>query len=264
MSFSLWDFFTHPLLRGPTLGTLFLCIASSLLGVILFFQKKPLLSETLSHATWPGILLAAWLQALFFSSDESSFFFLFGCGGLFAWLGLKSIGWMEKRGKVPADAALTFVLASFFGVGTVVASGLQHTFPKIYQEMQTLLFGQAAVMQDTHIFLYGGLALGAALFLFFSFRQVQLYLFDPQFAVSSGFKIPFLEKILILFLLASLILGIRGVGVLLISGMSIAPAIAARQFTDRLHVLFLLAACFGALSGLVGNWLSVFGTIALS
>ncbi|MBI3900698.1 MAG: metal ABC transporter permease, partial [Chlamydiia bacterium] len=265
MNFSIWDFFSHPLLRGPTFGTLFLCIASSLLGVVLFFQRRSLLSETLSHASWPGILLAVWFQSLIPSEGESSFSLFFSLGGgLFAWLGLQAVTQMEIRGKVPADTALTFVLASFFGIGTVITSVFQQISPRVYQEVQTLLFGQAAIMQDSHVLLYGVLALSSALFLFFSFRQVQLLLFDPQFALSSGFKVLFLEKLLIVFILASLILGIRGVGVLLISGMSIAPAIAARQFTDRLQTLFLLAALFGALSGLIGNWLSVFGTIALS
>jgi manganese/zinc/iron transport system permease protein len=46
--------------------------------------------------------------------------------------------------------------------------------------------------------------------------------------------------------------------------MVIAPAVAARQWTDRLQKMFYLAACFGALSGLLGNILSVQGSIFLS
>jgi manganese/zinc/iron transport system permease protein len=41
------------------------------------------------------------------------------------------------------------------------------------------------------------------------------------------------------------------------AGMLIAPAVAARQFTDRLWAVFLLAALVGALSGFLGNYLSV-------
>jgi manganese/zinc/iron transport system permease protein len=48
------------------------------------------------------------------------------------------------------------------------------------------------------------------------------------------------------------------------SGMVIAPAIAARQFTNNLHKMLILGAIFGALSGVLGNILSVVGTIALS
>jgi manganese/zinc/iron transport system permease protein len=39
--------------------------------------------------------------------------------------------------------------------------------------------------------------------------------------------------------------------------MVIAPAVAARGFTDRLQFVFFLAAFFGAASGLIGNYLSV-------
>ncbi|MBU6446994.1 MAG: metal ABC transporter permease, partial [Verrucomicrobia bacterium] len=58
-----------------------------------------------------------------------------------------------------------------------------------------------------------------------------------------------------------LIIGIRSVGVVLMSGMAIAPAVAARQFSDRLQTIFLLAALFGALSAFLGNigsvWLNL-------
>lgn len=41
------------------------------------------------------------------------------------------------------------------------------------------------------------------------------------------------------------------------SGMVIAPAVAARSFSNRLKSVFYLAGLFGALSGLLGNYFSV-------
>lgn len=265
MMLSFWNFFTDPVLRGPTWGTLLMCIASSLMGVVLLLKRRCLLGEALSHAAYPGIIFGVSLFAVLFPGEsEGAFFAVLGGAFSTSLLGLKAIEWMERRGKVPSDAALCFTLAIFFGAGTVAASALQMSLPALHQQVQTLLFGQAATMNDFHIVLYALLTLAIALLLSFGFRPLQAFLFDRDFAMSSGIRTAFLERGIFWLLLLSLILGIRSVGVVLMSGMAIAPAIAARQFTDRLQVVFCLAALFGAFSGLAGNILSVLGTLALS
>lgn len=255
-------FFTDPVLRAPTWGCLLMCLASSLMGVLIFLRKRSLLSESLSHATYPGACIGVTLFALFFPQyEEWTFIAVLGGAFVSSLLGLKAIHWLEQKGKVRSDAALCFVLAVFFGLGIVIASAMQSQLPTWHKQIQMLLFGQAATMSDMHIWIYGGLAFLVALFLFLTFRPLQASLFDRDFSTSAGMPVAVLERILFWLLLLSLIVGIRSVGVVLMSGMVIAPAVAARQFTDRLQVVFLLAGCFGALSGLLGNYLSVLGNL---
>jgi manganese/zinc/iron transport system permease protein len=265
MTYSLFDFFIDPVLRGPTWGCILMCIASSLMGVLVFLKKKSLLSESLSHATYPGavigVSLFAWLLPQF---EEWTFVAVLTGAFISSWLGLRAITWLEQKGKVRSDAALCFVLAVFFGVGIVAASAMQAKIPSWYKQIQMLLFGQAATMSDIHIAIYGALALTVVFFLCLSFRSLQASLFDRDFAVSAGLRIPLLERIFFWLLLLSLIVGIRSVGIILMSGMVIAPAVAARQFSNRLQIVFCLAAFFGALSGLLGNYFSVWGSIAFS
>ncbi len=56
--------------------------------------------------------------------------------------------------------------------------------------------------------------------------------------------------------MVAIVIGLQTVGVVLMSAMIVAPAAAARQWTDRLGRLVLLAGAFGALAGLVGAVLS--------
>lgn len=252
------SFFTDPVLRAPTCGCILMCLASSLMGVLIFLRKRSLLSEALSHATYPGACLGVMLFGLFFPSyDEWTFVGVLGGAFVSSFLGLKAIHWLEERGKVQPDAALTFVLAVFFGLGILIASAMQTGMPTWHKQTQMLLFGQAATMTDVHIWIYGGLATAVALFLFFAFYPLKASLFDRDFSVSAGIPVRILERILFWLLLLSLIVGIRSVGVVLMSGMVVAPAVAARQFTNRLQGVFVLAGCFGALSGFLGNVLSV-------
>lgn len=252
------SFFTDPVLRGPTWGCLLMCLASSLMGVLVFLRKRSLVSEALSHATYPGACVGVALFALLFPQHEEwAFLAVLGGAFLSSLLGLKAIEWLERKGNVRTDAALCFVLAVFFGFGIVIASVLQAELPVWFKQVQMLLFGQAATMGDLHIWVYGSLVLFVSLFLVLAFRPLQSSLFDRDFAISVGIPVAYLEKIIFWLLLLSLIVGIRSVGVVLMSGMVIAPAVAARQYTDRLRLLFVLAGLFGALSGLLGNMISV-------
>ena len=75
-------FFTDPVLRAPTWGCILMCLASSLMGVLIFLRKRSLLSESLSHATYPGACIGVTLFALLFPEHEE-WTFLAVLGGAF-------------------------------------------------------------------------------------------------------------------------------------------------------------------------------------
>ena len=54
----------------------------------------------------------------------------------------------------------------------------------------------------------------------------------------------------------AIIIGLQTVGVVLMSAMLIAPAVAARQWSNKLWLMVVLGAGFGALSGVVGTFFS--------
>ena len=57
---SIFQSFTDPVLQAPTIGSMLMCLASALIGVIVFLRKKALLGEALSHAAYPGVVISAW------------------------------------------------------------------------------------------------------------------------------------------------------------------------------------------------------------
>ncbi len=252
------EFFTDPILRAPTWGCILMCVASSMMGVLIFLKKRSLVAEALSHAAYPGACLAVALFALLFSKYEEWSFIAVLIGALFSsLLGLKAINWLEEKGKVRLDAALCFILALFFGIGVVIVSIMQSAIPVWYRQVQMLLFGQAATMSDIHIYLYAGIAALIAVFLILAFHPIKAIFFDRNFSLSAKIPVIWIERIVFWLLLLSLIVGIRSVGVVLMSGMFIAPAVAARSFSNRLHVILGLASLFGASSAFFGNYLSV-------
>ena len=57
-------------------------------------------------------------------------------------------------------------------------------------------------------------------------------------------------------IVVAVVIGLQTVGVVLMAATLIGPAAAARQWTDRLGVMIVLSAAFGAVAGVVGAVLS--------
>ena len=65
-----------------------------------------------------------------------------------------------------------------------------------------------------------------------------------------------LDILLTTLLVIAIVTGLQAVGVVLMSAMIVAPAVAARQWSDRLVGMVALSALFGALAGVSGAILS--------
>ncbi len=242
------DFFTDPILRPSTVGSMLMCLASAFVGVIVFLRKRSLIGETLSHASFPGVVLGS----LFFSP-----LFIMGGAFLFAFLGLKLLNLLESRLKVKADSALCFILASFFGLGILIASYIQQQNPLGYKQALVFIYGQAATMTNTHIHIYGYFSLLILGFIIYFYRYLEVVSFDPLFAETVGIRSKKLDQMVYFLIVLAIVVGIRSVGVVLMAGMLIGPAVAARPWTNRLSHHFLIAGIFGVLSGFLGNYFSV-------
>lgn len=251
------EYFTDPVLRAPTIGSMLMCFVAGIVGVIVFLRKESLLGEALSHATYPGVILGV-LGATLFSEGETFLAVGIFAGSFFsAFLGLWAIQALRFKLKVPTDAALCFVLSVFFGVGLTLASRVQFTHTSLYQKIQIYLYGQAATMNDTHILIYSILSVGVLLIVTVIYKELQVMTLDRAYAKSLGIPVRAIDLAVCALIVLAVIIGIRSVGVVLISAMLIAPAAAARQFTNKLYAMLFLSALFGIVSGFLGNVLSV-------
>ncbi|MCC5832249.1 MAG: metal ABC transporter permease [Chlamydiales bacterium] len=250
------EFFTDPVLRAPTIGSMLMSLTASLVGVIVFVRKRSLLGEALSHAAYPGVTAAVVCAGVFSFDENFSFLILIGAA-FSSLLGFFLIDFLVKRLRVPDDASLCFVLAFFFGIGITIASWAQNRYTNYFRLIQTYLYGQAATMTDIHILIYGGLVVLVATSLLLVYKEILALSFDRSFAEASGMATKPIRILFIFLLVSAVVIGIRSVGVVLMSAMLIAPAAAARQFTNRLSRMFLLSGLFGLVSGYFGTYLSV-------
>ncbi len=252
------SFFLDPVLRAPTIGCMLMGLSSALIGVIVLLRKKSLIGEALSHAAYPGVMLTLFLLSCLTTYSEDLFFiFLLIGGSLSSLLGLKVISFLEHELRIKSDAALCFVLSIFFGVGILFASRLQITAPLLYRQAQLFLYGQAATMTDIHIFIYALILTLVISFLLFYFRDLETLNFDRHFALSIGIPAKKLDNFTFLLLVLTIIVGIRSAGVVLMSGLLIAPAAAAKPLCKKFSHHLFFSGMIGCASGFLGNYLSL-------
>lgn len=257
---SIFIYFTDAVLRAPTIGCMLMCMAAALVGVIVFVKKQSLLGESLSHAAYPGVIIGVIIAGIMGIHEDQELliaFLIMGGALASSMLGLWSIGFLQTRLAVRSDSALCFVLAAFFGVGLTLASQVQFAYSSLYRQVQMYLYGQAATMTDVHILIYGVLSLMILSVVVVFYKEIQGIAFDPQYIQSIGVNKKVVDATVFFLIVLAVVIGIRSVGVVLMSAMLIAPAAAARQYSNQLYRIFAWAAFFGIISGFLGNYLSV-------
>jgi len=233
-------------LRTVALGAATLGIVGGGLGSYAVLRGQSLLGDAISHAALPGIALA-----FLITGSKAPLPLMLGAAGTGVLATLLIIG-VTTTTRVPYDSALALALSAFFGIGLVLLTYLQQHAGAAQAGLDSFLFGQAAALVEHDVVVMavlGGIAL-LALLLFW--KEFKLLAFDPDFGRSLGFPIRMLDIVLTTLLVVAIVIGLQTVGVVLMSAVIVAPAAAARQWTDRLSVMVALAATFGALSGVSG------------
>ena len=246
----LGDLFGNYTLRTVGLGAAFLGIVNGVLGSFAVLRKQSLLGDAISHAALPGIALAFLL-----TGSKATIVLLLGAAAA-GWVGTLLVMNIVKNTRVKYDSALGLVLSVFFGIGLVLLTYIQRMPVASQAGLDTFLFGQAATLLARDVATIGILGSVVLLIVLAVWKEFKLLCFDPDFALSLGFPIRWLDVLLITLLVTSIVIGLQTVGVVLMSAMVVAPAAAARQWTDRLGAMVAISAFFGALAGAGGALVS--------
>ena len=100
--------------RVVVIGTTLLGLAAGLVGTFLILRKRALLSDTLSHATLPGIALT-FILVTYFGGQGKSLIALITGAAIFSVLGTACVILLQRYSRIKDDAALGIVLSVFFG-----------------------------------------------------------------------------------------------------------------------------------------------------
>jgi len=242
--------FSDYTLRTITLGTAVLGAICGMLGSFAVLRKQSLLGDAISHAALPGIALAF----LITGTKDTNVLLL---GALVSGLiGTFWIRGMITKTHLKSDTALGLILSLFFGFGMLLLTFIQKQPNANQAGLDKYLFGQAATLIEKDVRLMV-IVTGACLIVLILFwKEFKILLFDADYTKTLGFNTRFIDILITFFIVLAIVLGLQTVGVVLMSAMLLAPAAAARQWTNKLGVMIFLASLFGAFSGVLGTAIS--------
>lgn len=233
-----------------TSGAALLGTVSGALGTYAVLRRQSLLGDVISHAALPGIAIAFLL-----TGSKTPLLLVLGAA-IAGWLGALIILSIVRLTRIKYDSAFGLVLSTFFGFGMVLLSLIQRSGNANQAGLDDFIFGQAATILKRDVLTIGILGGIALIIMLIFWKELKLLIFDEGFAASIGLPIHALDILLTSLLVIAIVIGLQAVGAVLMSAMLVAPAVAARQWTDRLNLMVLLAACFGALAGVSGTIIS--------
>lgn len=235
-----WPIYTGAFLFG---------ITASIIGVFIILRRLSLMTDALSHATLPGIVIALWL------CKNNPFFLIAGgmCSGA---LGGVLFLYVQKHTKLKVDTLLGVILSVFFGAGLVLTSLAQKYNLADHGLLMRLLLGNPVLITvyDVYSLLIVGLIVLTILWIIK--RQLFVVLFDKQYAHMTVPYYALYDSALLCLLLMTISIGLPLVGVILMSTLVIAPGIAARQWSSSLTTIIKIAALIGGTSCIAGTGIS--------
>lgn len=232
------------------LGSALLGIISGVLGSFAVLRKQSLLGDGVSHAALPGVVTAFLL-----TGSKNTEVLLLGAlltGILSTFLIVQIV----RYSRIKFDSALALVMSVFFGLGLVLLTYSQKIPNANQAGLSRFIYGQASTLLARDVVLMAVCGAVLILFVVLFWKEFKLFSFDPEFAETMGFAPGKLNLLLSFLIVLAIIIGIQTVGVVLMSAMLIAPAVAARQWSNRLWLMVVLSALFGAISGIAGTLLS--------
>jgi len=241
------DFVTdllNPDLAFLSKALLIAVMASIVCGVVGFYvvlRGMAFIGEAVAHAVFPGLAVA----------------FVVGgnlvLGGTIAGiLTAVLVAVFSQNRRLKEDSIIGVFFVAAFALGIVIISRA----PGYAGSLQQFLFGSITGIPEEDVYVAAGtglLVLGVLLLLHKELVTISL---DRETARAMGLNVLWLDLALYVLVTLAVVISVQTIGNILVLALLITPAATARLLTDRLGVMMALAPAIGALSALVGIYVS--------
>ena len=234
--------------------------ACSLVGVFLMLRRMAMISDAISHAILPGIVIA-----FFLTGNLASPLLVIGAA-LTGVLTVALVELLTRTRRMKEDAAMGLVFPALFSLGIVL---ITRYAGNVHLDVDAVLLGELAFapfdrfivggtdLGARHIWLMGGITLVNLAAVTIFFKELKLATFDAGLAASLGLAPLLIHYGLMTLVSVTAVGAFDAVGLILVVALMVGPAAAAYLLTDRLAVLLALAVAFGMLSAALGFGMAV-------
>jgi manganese/iron transport system permease protein len=232
-------------LQRSLLAVAFIGVVSGVMGAYVVTRGMAFLGDALAHTILPGVAVA------FLATNGNPQWVMLGgmVAGVVSALG---IGFLTRGGRLREDTAIGVIFAGALALGIGIISKADN----YASDLTHILIGNILAIGADDLLLMlvvGGIVLALIALLY---KEFLLISFDPTLTQTLRLPGEGLRMTLLVLLALTVVIGLQAVGVAMIAAMLVTPAATARFFVKRLHHMMAVAAVIGALSGIVGMYLS--------
>jgi ABC-type Mn2+/Zn2+ transport system permease subunit len=241
-----------PFMQRAMLAAILIGIVSGVVGVYVVTRGMAFLGDALAHSILPGVAVAYLI-----SGSGSGLL----TGGLVAGiLSSLGIGFLTRGGRLKEDTAIGIVFVGTLALGVGIISRTQN----YAVDLTHILIGNILAVGDEDLLLILMVGLGVLLVVALFYKEMLIVSFDQTFAETLRLPGEGLRLLLLILLAVTVVIGVQVVGVTLVAAMLVTPAATARYFSKRLHLMMLISALVGTLSGVFGIYAAWYLRIAPS
>jgi ABC-type Mn2+/Zn2+ transport system permease subunit len=203
-------------------------------------------AESLSHALFPGLVIAA----------LAGFPLVLGAA-IGALVAAPAIAYAARLGAIGGDTAVAVVVTTLIGLGALLALS-----PDTPAAVQELLFGDVLALSGGDLLLAAALAVAVLAALRLAHGRLMVVGFDRLNARAFGAAPAASDLLLLLLVGAFTVVAVQALGSLLVLALLVGPAATARLAVSRLVPMMALASLLAVLGGAAGLYLSYYADTA--
>ncbi|MFS9434998.1 iron/manganese ABC transporter permease subunit SitD [Citrobacter sp. C348] len=217
-------------------------VPCALLSVFLVLKGWALMGDAMSHAVFPGIVLA-YIAGIPLAIGAF-------IAGLFCAV---ATGYLDDNSRIKRDTLMGIVFSGMFGAGLVLYVSIQSEI-----HLDHILFGDMLGVSLGDIAQTAVIALGIALVIGLKWKDLLLHAFDPHQAKACGLNTTLLHYGLLCMIALTIVATLKSVGIILSISLLIAPGAIAILLTRQFSHALLLAVVISMITSFMGVYLSFF------
>ncbi|MDR0325898.1 MAG: metal ABC transporter permease [Oscillospiraceae bacterium] len=221
--------------RAVIVGLL-VSLCAALLGVSLVLKRYSMIGDGLSHVGFGTLAAAA-------AFNVAPLAIATPVVVLAAFLLLR----VSESSAIKGDAAIALISAGSLAVGVVTVS-----LAGTNTDLHGYMFGSLLVMTKNDVLLSVMLAAAVLTLFILFYHKIFAVTFDETFARATGVKAGLYNMLIALLTAVTIVLGMRMMGALLISGLIIFPALTSMRVCRRFATVTVCSAAVSAVCFLLG------------
>ena len=236
------EMMSHIFIQRAVLVGVLISLCAALLGVSLVLKRYSMIGDGLSHVGFGVLTVATAFGA------ATPLYIAIPCVTISAIILLK----IGNNSRIKSDSAIALISSSALAIGvaaTSISTGMN-------TDVCNFMFGSILAMSQADVILSIIVSVIVAILFVVYYRKLFVVTFDENFAKASGLKANRYTNIIAVLTALIIVVGMRMMGVMLISSIIIFPALTSMRIFKSFKKVIISSAIVSVVSFLIGIYLS--------